>query len=391
MNRKHYDLLVIGGGILGTFHAYHALKQKLKVAMIEKNQQPLDASVRNFGQVVPSGMNHKWQGLGRRSLDIYKDIQSKFDISVRANGSIYLASDEEERQLLHELNKINQTNGYFSEIKSADECISRYDGLKQDYIKEGLFFPEEVTLEPRIAVNKIRGYMIEQLGLKYFPRRTAIEVQSSLDSVQVTCNTGEVLIAAQATVCTGSDFSNLYPELYKNSDLEVAKLQMMQTVPQKNLSIPGSVLTGLSIRRYESFTECTSYAAIKSRESEDSMERQWGIHLLFKQTSNGSIIMGDSHEYTDVASSAQHGFDINQEINEYMLDSAKKIFQLSSWQISQYWSGLYSQCKNADLFETTIDGKVHIVTGIGGKGMTGSPALAEQRIKDIFSLNSTNI
>ncbi|WP_369803227.1 FAD-dependent oxidoreductase [Flavobacterium sp. LM5] len=50
--QNKYDLLVVGGGILGLFHAYHALQKKLKVAIIEKNSLPSGASVRNFGQVI---------------------------------------------------------------------------------------------------------------------------------------------------------------------------------------------------------------------------------------------------------------------------------------------------------------------------------------------------
>lgn len=62
---NNYDLLVVGGGVLGTFHAYHALQRGLKVALIEKDARPQSATVRNFGQVVPSGMNQKWQNFGR--------------------------------------------------------------------------------------------------------------------------------------------------------------------------------------------------------------------------------------------------------------------------------------------------------------------------------------
>ena len=28
IDMKHYDLLIIGGGVLGVFHAYHALNRK---------------------------------------------------------------------------------------------------------------------------------------------------------------------------------------------------------------------------------------------------------------------------------------------------------------------------------------------------------------------------
>ena len=76
MNYKT-DLIIIGGGVLGTFHAYHALKNGLTVTLFEKDKQPLGATVRNFGQVVPSGMDIKWQQYGRESLRITKKFSRK--------------------------------------------------------------------------------------------------------------------------------------------------------------------------------------------------------------------------------------------------------------------------------------------------------------------------
>jgi hypothetical protein len=58
----------------------------------------------------------------------------------------------------------------------------------------------------------------------------------------------------------------LFPTLFLISDLVVSKLQMMQTKPQKNYSLDGSILTGLSIRRYEAFYECPSFKSIKAKE-----------------------------------------------------------------------------------------------------------------------------
>ena len=68
---SHYDLIITGAGALGSFHAYHACKKGLKVLLLEKDLQPQEATVRNFGQVVPSGLSRgKWQNYGRRSLEI---------------------------------------------------------------------------------------------------------------------------------------------------------------------------------------------------------------------------------------------------------------------------------------------------------------------------------
>src|SRR6056297_1064159 len=94
------DLLVVGGGVLGAFHAYAAVERGLRVVLLERSAEPRGATVRNFGQVVPSGLNQVWQPIGRESLRIYRQLQQRCDLSVRQLGSIYIASDEEECCLL---------------------------------------------------------------------------------------------------------------------------------------------------------------------------------------------------------------------------------------------------------------------------------------------------
>ena len=386
MNTK-YDLIVIGGGALGTFHAYHALEQGYSVAVIEKDKQPVSATARNFGQVVPSGMDTKWQNYGRESLNIYKGIQNRFDISVRNNGSVYLASNDEEVQLIEELSAINRNNGYESHLLTKEQCLDRYPGLRSDYAKAGLFFPDEVTVEPRVMISRLLQFLQTEKGLEFFGNTKVIRCDSWGDEVEVETANGEIFKASKVILCCGSEFKTLYPEVFAKSDLEVTKLQMLQTKRQPGYELKGAILTGLSIRRYEAFYECPSFAAIKAKENPDSFEKKWGVHILFKQAVDGSVIIGDSHEYADAANADDLGFDLRTDVDEFMIDEAKKIFNLPTFEIQNRWFGMYSQCKENDIFEHTIDGNIHIVTGIGGKGMTGSAGFSKENIKRIFNLN----
>lgn len=386
MNDK-YDLIIVGGGILGTFHAYHALKKGLKVALLEKDQKPQGATVRNFGQVVPSGMNTKWQLFGRESLRIYKEIQSEFDISVRQEGSVYLASNDEEVQLLEELNGINRANGYPSQLLTKNACLDRYPNLRSDYIKAGLFFPEEVIIEPRLMIHRLHKYL-KTAGLDIFYDTAVLECYSISNGVNLhTADTGSFL-AEKILICNGSDFKILYPKLFSESDLVVSKLQMMQTKPQPNYRLKGSILTGLSIRRYEAFAECPSFQAVKEREEKESLVKKWGVHILFKQADDGSIVLGDSHEYANADDLDELGFDSDMNIDNFILQESKKIFDLPTYEIQNRWLGFYSQCKNSDIFQHTVDRNIHIVTGIGGKGMTGSAGFSKANIDQIFNLQN---
>ncbi len=382
--QQHYDLLIIGGGVLGIFHAYHALERGLSVAVLDKNKQARGSSVQNFGQVVPSGMNTEWQQYGRKSLEIYTAIQAKFDISVRQNGSIYIASDEDELTLLEELAALNRQQDYPSQLLTAQECLLRYEGLRADYCRGGLFFPEEITLEPRTAVHRIRQYLEEQKGLDYYPQTLAIEVEVIRDACHVVSSDGRLFYAAQVLICSGYEFQSLFPQAYADSDLQACKLQMLLLEPQPTQVIPGSILTGLSIRRYESFSECPSYPAIKAKEAPDSLAKKWSVHILFKQAVDGSVILGDTHEYADASDAESLGIQIREDMNRFMLDEAAKIFELQNWNVRETWIGTYAQCKNSDIFRKTIDGRIHLLTGIGGKGMTGSAGYAAAHVQDII-------
>ncbi|MEO5595423.1 MAG: TIGR03364 family FAD-dependent oxidoreductase [Chitinophagaceae bacterium] len=384
MHSSHYDLIIVGAGALGSFHAYHACKKGLQVLLLEKDLQPQEATVRNFGQVVPSGMSRgKWQQYGIRSLEIYKSLQSRFDISVRQQGSVYIASDETELTLINELKDINQKEGYLSILLKQNACLDKYPGLKKDYCKGGLFFPEEVTVEPGKMIYQVIAFMREQLQLTYQPGTLV----SFCDFVNGKCivedNFGNAYTSDKVIVCNGRDFRNLYPQLFYESDIEVSKLQMMRTVPQPGYLLKGSILTGLSIRRYESFHECPSYTTLQASVIEERF-KQWGIHILFKQATDGCIIIGDSHEYADAKEQDKLGFEINQEINNIIIDEAKHIFDLPDWRIAACWNGYYGQSKSHDVFKKEVATNIHIVTAIGGKGMTGSAGLAEETIKELY-------
>lgn len=388
---NRYDVAIVGGGILGTFHAYHALELGLKVCLLEKDAYPQGATTQNFGQVVPSGMNSKWQKLGRESLRIYKDIQSQFDISIRQNGTVYLASNEEEEQLLVELRAINNNNDYASRMLTKGECMDQYPGLRKEYVKAGLFFPDEVTVEPRTMIHRLQEYLTTQKGLTMKTHFTVVSCERNGDWTTVRSTSNEVVLAKKVIICNGSDFKNLYPEVFAQSDLEVSKLQMMQTKPQKDYSLKGSILTGWSIRRYEAFHECPSFAQVKQNEPADSLQKKWGVHILFKQAMDGSVILGDSHQYADVDKMEDLGYDLDMDIDHFMLEEAKKIMELPTYEIQRRWYGMYSQCKTSDIFQKTIDEHIHIVTGIGGKGMTGSAGFAKKNIATIFNKQRINL
>jgi FAD dependent oxidoreductase TIGR03364 len=381
MPSHSFDLIVVGGGALGVFHAYFALEKGLRVLLLEKDARPSEATVRNFGQIVPSGMSEgEWFQYGRVSTETYLGIQQKFDISIRQNGSLYLASSPTEMQVLEEKHTRYRDLGYESVVLTREECSRRIDSLRREYCYGGLFFPREVTAEPAVMIHRLLAYLTEQRGLVYRSSTPVVACHSNDSGCEAVDAFGNTFRAAQALICTGRDFKFLFPDLYYTSDLQVCKLQMMATYPMPEVRLPGSILTGLSIRRYYAFKSCPSYALLKPEEVDNDL-RTFGVHILFKQAIDGSIIIGDSHEYADVAQAEDLDFGVNDHINQLILNEAQRILDLPDWRIARTWNGFYAQSRSQEIYERTLDDKIHIVTGIGGKGMTTACGYAKAHLE----------
>ena len=378
-----YDLIVVGAGALGTFHAYFALQQGLKVLLLEKDARPMEATVRNFGQIIPSGMaEDEWFDYARVSLDTYKAIQAEYDISIRPSGAVYLASSPLEMQVLEEKHARYQALGYASQVLTAAQCRQRLPAVRADYCVGGLLFPQEVTAEPDQLIHRLLAYLTERWQLDYRPATPVREVTANAVGCEVTDARGQRYQAAQVLVCSGRDFKFLFPDIFAQSDLQLCKLQMLATYPLPQVHLPGSVLTGLSIRRYHAFHTCPSYAQLRPEEVDPEL-RQWGIHLLFKQAVNGSIIIGDTHEYADLAAADTLDFNNSDELNQLLLREAQGILSLPDWRIQRAWNGYYAQSKSREIYQHSPDPRIHIVTGIGGKGMTTACGFAHHHVAQL--------
>lgn len=378
------DAIIVGAGVLGTFHAYHLALKGYKVIVFEKDIQPREATVRNFGQVVPSGFPiGRWHEYGKYSTKLYKELQSKTDIGIRNNGSLYIASDSSEMDVLEEMSQKFAETGYASELFSKNQVLNYSDRFKADYVFGGLFFEQEVSAEPRKMIFALQNYLSAQYSIEFRYQSAVVNVEPSGNGTKVSLANGEVYNAQKTFICNGRDFNFLFPTLFKSANIEISKLQMMATKPV-NFDLKGNILTGLSIRRYESFKTCNAYERLNPLNAHAELQ-ELGIHLLFKQRVDGSIIIGDSHVYADAAIGFDTGFDESQLINDKILAEAKRILTIPEIEIAEVWSGYYSQMKGGEeIFEYSIDDCIYISTAIGGKGMTASAGYAKEQIDIIY-------
>ena len=152
--------------------------------------------------------------------------------------------------------------------------------------------------------------------------------------------------------------------------------------------IPGAedtfaFLSGLSIGRYPAFKSCPSYPLLQGQPV-DQRIRDYGIHLLFKQASDGSIIIGDSHEYRSFEDANTGEESTNCLINETVLSYGQRTITLPTWDMQKLWNGYYLIHPIHQVYTETIEDRIHIVTGIAGKGMSTGPGFSRQHIEDVL-------
>jgi len=380
------QIIIVGGGILGLAHAYHLLEAGQQVTLLEKNNPLQGSSVRNFGQIVPSGFSAQWQKYGIKSVALYQKIHEEWDLKLRKEGSLYVASNEEELTLLYELNQINAENNYPSIMLSSAECIKRTPGLKEEYVAGGLYFDNEWVADPVNTVHRLTQYLIERKGLNYLPACHVYNYQNSSGHILVNSNLGQYQ-CEQLLFCPGHDLENAPMGGNQMNELLSVKLQMLEIKPTNRLNLKGSLLTGRTIKRYESFKECPSYQRIVSNQDTNDECLQLGIHLLFKETHDGNLIVGDSHQYAPYTEKdSLYPYITDQHINELLLGEMHKILDIGGYKIVKTWNGLYTQQATGDICSIQVDENIYVITAIGGKGMTASLGWAQENVKQIFNI-----
>ncbi len=381
---RHADVIVVGAGVLGTFHAYFAARKGYNVLLLERNAWPNDASTRNFGMVVRSIVetDGEWAAYVRDTAEIYRAIQQEQDITLRNPGSLYIASTEAESQVLREFAHF-YGESYHCDYIDAPEALRRYAFIRESYCHGALHFADDLTVEPRQLLQQLIPYVTRTTTVQYLPHTTVVSIEAQSGSCIVRDAGGATFTADSVFMCSGSEYHTLFPELFSRSGLRVCKLQMLSTVPQTQRVLPHSILSSLSIQRYAAFDSCPSYHLL-AQQAVDEDIRRYGIHLLFKQATDGSIIIGDSHEYYDFERTMLGEERTNPLINEAILRYARTMLDLPDWTIGELWNGYYLMHPQQQVYTETIDERVHVTIGIAGKGMSSGAGFSRQHVNTLL-------
>jgi FAD dependent oxidoreductase TIGR03364 len=368
-----YDVLIIGSGIVGLAHAYHAVKKGLSVAVVEKNSTQIGASIRNFGNFWPIGQiaqngDFEKAMYGRQ---VYLDLSEKAGFWVEQCGSWHLGNTNEELAVFEEFLQKGNPLGFQCEMLSKKQLEKDSHLINLKNVDFALLSKTECRINPRKTIPAIAAYLKDKCGVDFYYNTQAQGI--SYPKVETTAGT---LQAERILVCTGYEAWQFYKMQLEALNIEPSRLQMTKTVAQpKSWNLHTSVATGLSCRHYKSFSVCTEtlpalqdYVAARFPELD-----QWGIHLLVTQNDEFEAVIGDSHEYGEPLPFSR------EIIDEIFVKLANQYLNIPNYTIAERWMGIYLKYYgDKSYFRIEPEKNVQIVNGLGGNGMTLSFGVAKE-------------
>src|ERR1700683_5512159 len=119
---RHAKVAVIGGGILGLAHAYVAARRGHSVVLCERHRAATGASIRNFGMIWPIGQPAgEMHRMALRSREIWLEALPASRVNYRPTGSLHVAHQPDEADVLREFAEIGPHAGYACEWIDAAE------------------------------------------------------------------------------------------------------------------------------------------------------------------------------------------------------------------------------------------------------------------------------
>jgi FAD dependent oxidoreductase TIGR03364 len=371
--------IVVGAGIVGLATARALSLRNFDVTIIERDHKANGASIRNFGMIWPIGQPAgKLYNRAIQSKAIWKETATKSGLWYNESGSLHLAYEEDEWQVLKEVYNIFSSSDRPVQLLNAEEIAAAYDAVNHQNLVGGLFSPVEMVVDPREAMIKVSHFLMQSLNVKFIWGSNVTKVNSNKVMF------GDNLLAADLIfICNGADFETLYPEHFRDANITKCKLQMMRfKSTSSDFRLGPSLCGGLSLIHYKSFLEAPSLSSLQQRYREQMPAyTSHGIHVMVSQNQVGELTVGDSHEY----SLSPDPFD-RAEINRMITSYLAQFVNTSNWQLVQTWNGIYPKMlnDNPDLF-IEPDAGVYILNGLGGAGMTLSFGFAEEAIASIIT------
>ncbi len=376
-----YDIAIVGGGIIGLAHAYAAAVRGKKVIVLDRDAQSNGASIRNFGFVTITGQaaGDCWTK-ARRTREIWEEVANAASIDILQQGMLLAARHGPAETLIDAFLKTEMG----SECKkiTTKEAQQRVPGLRPEAAQFALSSPHEIRVESREALPRLAAFLREKLGVA-FQWNTHVH---AVDAPSILTSNG-IVEAEVAIVCPGDDFTGLFADRLQKYEPTRCKLQMLRIASQASAKFEATLLSELSLARSSGYAGLPGLTELQLQlNSEMPDQRVNDIHLIVAQSSDGSLVVGDSHHYAKTPDPFG-----STAVEEFMLAELDRVLALPGRSVSTRWVGTYASAPGRWRITDQPSDAVRIVVVTSGCGASTCFAIAEETIGGLFGSQVVNM
>jgi glycine/D-amino acid oxidase-like deaminating enzyme len=153
---KATDVVVIGGGVIGTFTALYLNRMGLQVTLCEKGRVAGEQSSRNWGWVRCMNRDPKELPLAMEAHHLWKEVDAQVEglVGFKQCGIQYLCSTEKQLESWDFWLEIAKTHGLDSHYMTSQQVADKFPSLKSKYAG-ALCTPTDGRAEPWTAVPAV--------------------------------------------------------------------------------------------------------------------------------------------------------------------------------------------------------------------------------------------
>src|SRR5262249_55884414 len=252
------EVLVIGGGVIGSSIAYHVARQGRSVLVVDRcevAQEPA-ASWASAGGVTPDwGQESAEAALASAAIERWPTLAEELeaDLQYRQGGHLLLAENDAEAEQLQALVQRQHQLG-FADVYFVDrqEALSLVPGLGEQVVA-GSFSPSDGQANPALTTRAFAN-AAKRHGAVYWTRTECLALERVADRV-VGARTGRGTVQAKEVVLAAGAWSGeVASSVGLQLPLRVRVLQALLSTPaQPGLLQPvvGAVSRALSLKQLQ--------------------------------------------------------------------------------------------------------------------------------------------
>ena len=356
MNKQIYDVLIVGAGVTGTMIARELSQYQLSIVILDKNNDAGDTTSSANSAIIHSGydpepgtLKAKFNVLGNAK---YPKLVKELDVPFIQCGSLTIAIEDEQLEVLKELAERSKTNGVEVQLLSKEEVLKMEPNINPE-VKGALFAPTAGIIDPFNLVVHAMENAIDN-GVTFLRSQEVLDIKKEDGVYKVKTNKQELFakIIINAAGCKADKIA----EMVEPIDWAIT--------PRKG-----------------EYYLLDHYAPGLVNHTIFPLPSKKGKGVLVSMTSSGNYIVGPSSELADADDVSTDP----ETLGNIRKAATLMVPSIPFNQTIRVFAGERATCTRHDFIVEYAKCDKHFinVAGIESPGLASSPAIAEYVVNEL--------